>query len=42
MYRTIERNDDFRAVDVARDGGFDLNDAAMLAKYRSAFKDLLA
>lgn len=26
---------------MSRDGGFDLNDQAMLAKYRSAMKDLL-
>jgi hypothetical protein len=28
-------------VNVARDGGFNLDDAVLLAKYRSAFKDLL-
>lgn len=39
--RPVQRNDDYRQADVARDGGFNLDDAALLAKYRSAFKDLL-
>jgi hypothetical protein len=41
FFRLIQRSDDFRAVNVARDGGFNLDDAVLLAKYRSAFKDLL-
>lgn len=40
-FRTIERNDNFRVDNVAKGGGFDLDDVAVLAKYRSAFKDLL-
>ena len=40
-FRPLNHSDDYRASDVAKDGGFNLDDAAMLAKYRSAFKDLL-
>lgn len=39
--RPVNRSDDYRALDVARDGGFNLDDAVLLAKYRSAMKDLL-
>lgn len=42
LIRPIPRSDDYRlAVNVAKDGGFNLDDAVLLAKYRNAFKDLL-
>lgn len=34
-------NDDFRHPDAHKDGGFPLNDAAVIGKYRSAFKDIV-
>lgn len=33
--------DDFRHPDAHKDGGFPLNDAAVIGKYRSAFKDIV-
>jgi hypothetical protein len=42
LIRPIPRSDDYRLVgNVAKDGGFNLDDAVLLAKYRNAFKDLL-
>ena len=42
LVRPIPRSDDYRLVgNVAKDGGFNLDDAVLLAKYRNAFKDLL-
>ena len=37
----MNRDDDFRSKDVAKDGGFDLDDPVLLTKYRNAFKDLI-
>jgi hypothetical protein len=36
-----DRDDDIRAGDVAKEGGFALDDVQVLSKYRNAFKDLL-
>jgi len=33
--------DDYRMPDAHKDGGFPLNDAAVVAKYRGAFKDIM-
>jgi len=33
--------DDFRHPDAHKDGGFPLNDAAVIGRYRSAFKDIV-
>ena len=33
--------DDFRHPDSHKDGGFPLNDAAVIGKYRNAFKDIV-
>ena len=33
--------DDFRHPDAHKDGGFPLNDAAVIGKYRNAFKDIV-
>ena len=33
--------DDYRHPDAHKDGGFPLNDAAVIGKYRSAFKDIV-
>ena len=41
MLRIISKSDDFRASDVAKDGGFALDDEETLTKYRGAFKDLI-
>ena len=34
-------SDDFRHPDAHKDGGFPLNDAAVIGKYRNAFKDIV-
>ena len=33
--------DDFRTPEAHKDGGFPLNDAAVIGKYRNAFKDIV-
>lgn len=40
-FKTIERIDDWRQPDVAKDGGFPLNDPVVLNRYRTAFKDVV-
>lgn len=39
--RKSSLNDDYRASDAHKDGGFAFDDQAILAKYRSALKDLI-
>ena len=41
-WKPIERNDDYRAPDAAKEGGFILNDPEVLAKFRSALRDLIS
>lgn len=41
-FKPFERSDDFRSPKAAKEGGFALDDEAMLSKYRSAFKDLIS
>ena len=36
-----EYSDDFRHPEAHKDGGFPLNDAAVIGKYRNAFKDIV-
>ena len=36
-----EFKDDFRHPEAHKDGGFPLNDAAVIGKYRNAFKDIV-
>ena len=40
-WKPIDRHDDFRAPDAANEGGFILDDPVVLAKFRSALKDLI-
>lgn len=40
-WKPIDRHDDFRAPDAAKEGGFILDDPVVLAKFRSALKDLI-
>ncbi len=40
-FKTIERTDDWRQPDAAKDGGFPLNDPVVLNRYRTAFKDVV-
>jgi len=41
-FKPLEFDDDFRAADAWRDGGFALNDQEVINKYRAAFKMLIA
>ena len=42
FYRPVtDLRDDFRHPDAHKDGGFPLNDAAVIANYRNAFKDIV-
>ena len=42
FFRPItDLRDDFRHPDAHKDGGFPLNDAAVIANYRNAFKDIV-
>lgn len=40
-FQIIPYNDDFRAPDASKDGGFALDDKEVLNKYRGALKDLI-
>ena len=40
-FKTIDRSDDWRQPDAAKDGGFPLNDPVVLNRYRTAFKDVV-
>lgn len=40
-WKPIDRHDDFRAPDAAKEGGFILDDPVVLAKFRSALRDLI-
>jgi len=38
----INRHDDYRAPEAANEGGFKLDDPVVLAKFRSALRDLIS
>lgn len=40
-WKAIDRSDNYRHPDGSKDGGFPFTDAELLAKYRSAFKDVI-
>jgi len=40
-WKPIDRHDDYRAPDAAKEGGFILDDPVVLAKFRSALRDLI-
>ena len=40
-FKFFPRSDEFRAEDMARDGGFALTDAEAIAKFRNAGKDII-
>ena len=40
-FQVLPYSDDFRPTDVAKDGGFALDDKELLDKYRGAMKDLI-
>ena len=40
-FATLNRSDDYRAADAAKEGGFALDDPVILSKFRSAFKELI-
>jgi hypothetical protein len=40
-WKPIDRHDDYRDPSGSKDGGFPFVDADLLAKYRSAFKDVI-
>lgn len=41
-FKPIQRNDDWRQLDVAKEGGFPLNDPETVAKFRKALKDVIS
>ena len=41
QWKPINRHDDYRAPDAANEGGFILDDPVVLAKFRSALRDLI-
>lgn len=41
-WKPIDKHDDYRAPDAAKEGGFILDDPVVLTKFRSALKDLIA
>ena len=41
-WEPINRHDDFRAPDAAKEGGFILDDPVVLAKFRSELRDLIS
>lgn len=40
-FKPLTRTDDYRVQDAYKDGGFALTDAAIVAKYRQAAKEIL-
>jgi hypothetical protein len=40
-FKPLTRTDDYRVQDAFKDGGFSLTDAAIVAKYRQAGKEII-